>query len=1006
LFGPNQNQYPLKLQKSVWCVLLLVFGGILYFLIFTYQNIQRNQESFRWVNHTQAVINNIHTIRSHLFEVESQVRGFVISGNPTFLDDYSTQKQQLSAGSAELLKKTMDNAKQQGNSNHLLELIDRKIAFQDTLFAIAKGSRLEAESLISSLTGKKITDSLELILQKMENEERRLLAIRMDKYKSLSDVRFIVIIVLAIVAIILLSFLLLNIIRENVLRKKAEQKAQENELKYRNLIENSAVVVFTTDASGNFTYLSGKCKDFTGFTAEELVGEHFLMLVENSWERKVKEFYFLQKRNKTPETVFDFPIVSKNGERKWIEQSVVLLYEDGEPAGFQCVAKDITEKKYAEKLLAEAEKELKAKQEEYKDRLQAILDYMPMIVYLKDMDGRFIMVNQQFHEVFNTTDSEVIGKTTLNVHRSEESAKRFLAADEEVKSSLQPIEVEDVILTKDGERNMAIVKFPLLDKEGRVFAISAVGKDITESIRYQQQLIEARERAERAERLQEEFLANMSHEIRTPMNGIIGMTDLMETTFLNGEQKEYLRLIKESSQILLSLINDILDLSKIKAGRMTVEHIDYSLEDTVDAIVAPFTIKAREKGIGMIKTIHNETPFIIGDQHKLIQILNNLLSNAVKFTEKGNVSLNIVTKTNDADDSLHLYCTVTDTGMGIAKENLDDIFQSFVQAGRDMVRRFGGTGLGLAITKRLVELQGGEISVSSELGKGTTFQFSFPVMRSTLLEKTMDEASFNDSIDTISLRHKRILLIEDNLVNQKVTFLMLHKAGMLVDIANHGKEAIQFLEEGRTYDLVITDLQMPEMDGFQATQHIRSKLKLELPIIAMTASALRNEKEKCFQLGMNEYLTKPFAPNVLFYHLKRLLVVGQDTESTIEELVVDSKELYNLQFLYEMDDADYTAEVLELFLQTTPPVLSELTEYIKQANWPDVFRKAHSLKSSLGLLQLNRMVESVTSIEYFAKTETHTDKIPSLFDNVVQQYQLVKPMLESELAITRKKPVL
>lgn len=987
-------------------MLLLVFGGTLYFLIFTYQNTQRNRESFRWVNHTQAVINNIHIIRSDLFEMESQVRGFVISGNPTFLGDYSSKKQHLSSGSAGLLRLTHDNAKQQQNGNHLQELIDRKIAFQDTLFAIAGKSRWNAEALIASLTGKKITDSIEVILQKMENEERRLLAIRIDKYKSVSDVRFIVFIVIAIVAIVLFSFLFLNIIRENSLRKKAEHKAQDSEFKYRNLIENSAVVVFTTDSTGNFTYLSGKCKDFTGFSADELIGENFLMLVEKSWERKVKEFYFTQKRNNTPETVFEFPIISKNGDCKWIEQSVVLLHENGAPAGFQCVAKDITEKKYAEKLLAEAEKELKAKQDEYKNRLQAILDYMPMIVYLKDMQGRFMMVNQQFHEVFNTTDSEVIGKTTLNVHRSEESADRFLAADEEIKHSLQPVEVEDVILTKDGERHMAIVKFPLLDKQGQVFAISAVGKDITENIRYQQQLIEARERAEKAEQLQEEFLANMSHEIRTPMNGIIGMTDLMETTLLNGEQKEYLRLVKESSQLLLSLINDILDLSKIKAGRMTLEYIDYSLEDTVDAVIAPFTLKAKEKGISIIKTVSNEIPFIIGDQHKLVQILNNLLSNAVKFTEKGSVSVSIVTKAND-DDSLQLYCTIEDSGIGIAEENIEDVFQSFVQAGSDMVRRFGGTGLGLAITKRLVELQGGQIFVSSELGKGTAFHFHFPVKRSTLLEKTIDDASIQTSIDTISLRQKRILLIEDNPVNQKVTFLMLHKAGMLVDIANHGKEAIQFLEEGRSYDLIITDLQMPEMDGFQATQHIRTQLRLQLPIIAMTASALRNEKEKCLQLGMNEYLTKPFAPNVLFYHLKRFLVAGEETESATEEMITENGSvLYNLQFLHEMEDADYTAEVLELFLQTTPAMLSELLENTKLENWGDVFRKAHSLKSGLGLLQLNRMLESVATIEQFAKTETNTEQIPSLLDNVVNQYQLVKPMLEAELSTTLKKAVL
>jgi len=994
----------LKLQKSVWYILLLIFGSVLYFLLFTYQNIQRNKESFQWVNHTQEVIKTINTVRSDLYELESQVRGFVISGNTGFLDHYESRKIKLVTEVQQVLKQTSDNPRQQLNGQQLLSFIQDKISFQNKVYAAATASRLQGEAVIASMVGKHLTDSLETILQKMETEERSLLAVRTENIENLSASRYTTTIIVAIVVLAFLSVLMINVIKENSLRRKAESRAVENETKYRNLIENSAVVVYTTDTAGYYTYLSGKCKDFTGFHAEELVGEHFLLLVETAWEQKVQSFYLAQKENRTKETVFEFPIVTKNGERKWIEQSVVLLEEAGEPSGFQCVAKDITERKYGEKLLADAEKEIKAKQEEYQGRLQAVLDNMPMIVYLKDLDGNFMMVNRQFHDVFGTTDKEVIGRKALNVHLDEESASRFMLVDEEVKNTLQHIELEGLVLTTEGERNMSVVKFPLLDKEGNLFAISAVGKDITENIRYQKQLIEARERAEKAERLQEEFLANMSHEIRTPMNGIIGMTDLMETTFLNGEQKEYLRLIKESSQILLALINDILDLSKIKAGRMTVELIDYNLQNTVEAVLAPFSLKAKEKGIAIHKNIIQSSHFIIGDQHKLIQILNNLLSNAIKFTEKGSVSLTVTT--SGEADNLRLVCTVTDTGMGIAEENLEYIFQSFVQAGNDMVRRFGGTGLGLAITKRLIELQGGQITVSSEIGKGTTFRFQIPVQKSELTKSENEVISPQEEIDAKSLRFKKILLIEDNEVNQKVTFLMLHKAGMFVDIAANGTEAIGFLESGRTYDLIITDLQMPEMDGFQTTQHIRNHLQLQTPIIAMTASALRNEKEKCFELGMNEYLTKPFSPNVLFFHLKKYLLSKEEASQPVEEILVgDTSELYSLQFLHEMEDIDYTTEVLELFLKTTPPTLEEISEQVQHKNWEDVYRKAHSLKSSLGLLQMNRMLESVSSIEQFAKTSTNTDKIPSLLNNVLQQYQLVKPMLEAELSLTRKNTV-
>ncbi|HZH36996.1 MAG TPA: PAS domain S-box protein, partial [Flavisolibacter sp.] len=528
-------------------------------------------------------------------------------------------------------------------------------------------------------------------------------------------------------ACIALVFLIQRVAREMRMRRLAEEKAQTSESKYRELIENSSLVVFAMDMELNFSYLGGKCRDITGFKAEDLVGESLLTIVEKQWREKVLQFYQAQKENQTFETVLEFPVINKNGDRHWVEQSVVLIMENGNPVGYQSIAKEITERKFAEQLLQEAECRIKLKQEEYQERLQAILNNMPMIVYLKDLDGRFMMVNRQFHETFNTTDEAVIGKAEINVHTSESGLKRFEEADEQVKRTGKPVEIEDSLMTREGERNMLIVKYPLFDKNNELFAISAVGKDITELIRYQRQLITARKRAEKAERLQEEFLANMSHEIRTPMNGIIGMTNLMKTTGLNEEQGEYLHLIEESSGILLALINDILDLSKIKSGRMCVENVDYNLHQTIDSILAPFCVKAREKNIEINKIFQGLPKYITGDQHKFQQVLNNLLSNAVKFTNQGTLNL-FATTEKRADNKLYLICSVSDTGIGIAAENHEQVFESFVQAGSDMVRRFGGTGLGLAITKRLIELQGGKITVDSTLGEGTSFYVELPIV--------------------------------------------------------------------------------------------------------------------------------------------------------------------------------------------------------------------------------------------------------------------------------------
>ena len=978
--------------------MLLLTAGLLYLIFFTVQNIRQNKELTKWVNHTHFSIETIHDVHANLLDVESKVRGYAITGNKVFTKDYAEKTDLLLQSIARLQRQIDADPQQTKNLQELHVLVNQKLQWQNRIIRERDISQAGAEKLITSLTGKKLTDAIVSILQRVEIDEQALLNNRMKESDRLTTIRNTTFILLVTGVFIILALLLLRIIREVRMRRFAQQKAEISESKYRGLIENSALVVYTMDLEYNFSYVSGQCKNLTGFSAEDLVGESLLTIVAEDWRQNVQAFYTAQQQKRTFETNFEFPVVSKNGNLFWIEQSVVLLYEASEPVGFQSIAKDVTERKYAEKLLAESEQRVKAKQDEYQKRLQAILDNMPMFIYLKDIEGRFIMVNKQFHQTFGTTDEDVIGKSDVNVHVNESGAKKFTEADEEVKRTGKPVEVEDLVLTTEGERSMLIIKFPLFDKDNELFAISAVGKDITEVVRYQRQLITAKMRAEKAERLQEEFLANMSHEIRTPMNGIIGMANLLETTPLNTEQHDYLHLIQESSGILLSLINNILDLSKIKSGRMSVEITDFDLHQTVDSIIAPFSLKAKEKNIALNKIYQDLPRYIKGDQHKLQQILNNLLSNAIKFTQQGGVTLFATTEEREGD-ALFLIMSVTDTGIGISPENQEQVFESFVQAGSDMVRRFGGTGLGLAITKRLIELQNGKITVSSTPGEGTSFYVELPLVLSNGIAKpAAADLVQGKEIATQSLRGKSVLLIEDNLVNQKVTYLMLHKAGMRVDIAGHGKEAVELLQQ-RSYDLIITDLQMPEMDGFQTTVFIRNKLQLTTPIIAMTASALRNEKDRCMELGMNEYLTKPFAPATLFFHLKRFLLADETTQAAITNEAAEEKreEFYNLQFLEEMEDEEYTSEVLNLFLSSTPASISELKEASLREDWSEVHRKAHSLKSSLGILQMAPLLRTVTEIETLAKNKTNTDSIEQLIQQAVQQYTLVKPMLEAEL---------
>jgi PAS domain S-box-containing protein len=606
-------------------------------------------------------------------------------------------------------------------------------------------------------------------------------------------------------------------------------------------------------------------------------------------------------------------------------------------------------------------------------------------------------VNRSFREIFDLTEDQVIGKTDFDIE-THERAVHYQELDRKVIATLQSIEREETIYdVQKGDRNLLLTKFPLFDRDNNIYGVGGIARDFTERVLNQQKLIEAKKKAETAEQLQEQFLANMSHEIRTPMNGIIGMTNILMGTELNAEQKEFVQIIKQSSDNLLFLINDILDLSKIKSGKLSLEKVVFCLPELLETTVAPFQLRAKEKNIKIYLSLDAAVPEMLeGDPYRLTQILNNLFSNALKFTNKGYIQLTIFPLSVREDD-IELSFSVADTGEGIPDDKLESIFHAFEQASASTTRKFGGTGLGLAITRKLVEMQGGNIIVSSAENEGTVFRFTVhyqPAKHTDIEQKT--EITIKPG--NHKLAGKRILVVEDNEINQKVMQHILQKEKLVPVIADNGSVAVQMLEKGDQFDLIIMDLSMPEMDGFQTATYIRQKLKLDTPIIAMTASALRNEKLKCFELGMNEYLTKPFAPSELFFHLQRFLLpqhsaVAVELNASIEE----HEGLYDLAFVREMDDSDYFCEVLKLFLETTPAMLDELKEGILYENWDMVSKRAHKLKSSLGILKMNSMLAMAADIEQHSKTQTETNRLSAVLKKLVEQFTLVRPMIEAEL---------
>ncbi|WP_338439897.1 ATP-binding protein [uncultured Aquabacterium sp.] len=425
--------------------------------------------------------------------------------------------------------------------------------------------------------------------------------------------------------------------------------------------------------------------------------------------------------------------------------------------------------------------------------------------------------------------------------------------------------------TRSGGRHKWVEELDTLGVTLNVMA-HAVQDDVNQRARAQQELREARDQAEAATRAKSMFLANMSHEIRTPMNAIVGMTHLALQTPLTEQQRDYLGKVQSASAMLLGVINDILDFSKIEAGKLTLESAPMRIDSVVNDAMMMVRQRAQDKGIALrcefvSPELLGERGLIHGDALRLGQVLANLLSNAVKFTEHGHVTLRV--RLSDwAPTEATLHVEVEDTGIGMNEDQLQNLFSEFTQADGSTTRRYGGTGLGLSITRRLVALMGGDIVVHSEPAQGSTFRVQMPVVPARILGTSPGASATHPSVrdERLRLDGLRVLLVEDNALNQQLAHELLTRRGAQVTVAQHGQEALDLLRQpGAHHDVVLMDLQMPVMDGYQATQAIRQDPALrDTPVLAMTAHAMVEERERCLALGMQGHLSKPLDPLTLY----------------------------------------------------------------------------------------------------------------------------------------------
>jgi signal transduction histidine kinase/DNA-binding NarL/FixJ family response regulator len=521
--------------------------------------------------------------------------------------------------------------------------------------------------------------------------------------------------------------------------------------------------------------------------------------------------------------------------------------------------------------------------------------------------------------------------------------------------------------------------------------------DITQRNYFEQELIKAKEIAEKSVEVKENFLANVSHEIRTPMNAISGLTKILLKTNLNEKQKDYIDAIKTSSDILLVLINDILDLTKAQSGKMVFERADFNLSRLIFSVSDLFQSKVEEKNLKFSVNLDEKVPeSLIGDAVRLNQILLNLISNAIKFTEHGEIR--VASKLlQESESYVIIEFKVMDTGIGIPKDKINTIFESFTQASTEITRKYGGTGLGLNIVKQLVELQGGNISITSTPKKGSEFSFSLTFEKShkQFAEKEKRDIAFSIPFN----RAVKVLLVEDNHINQLVAKTVLNDFGFITHVAASGKQALEKVRKEK-YDVILMDIQMPDMSGYETTYHIRQMPEphKSIPIIAMTANAGKVYQEKCLKAGMDDYISKPFNEYSLYRKICKQLKL-ELMEEEAKPLTNQDFKLTNLDYLRTVSKGNtkFMAEVISIFMLQTPSAITNMKKYAHAGDWKSLAAEAHKIKPSFNFMGMKKTGDLAKEIEELGKNNVQTEKIVFSIEKIEDACSKAFPELEMEL---------
>ena len=750
----------------------------------------------------------------------------------------------------------------------------------------------------------------------------------------------------------------------------------KNEISAYKMALNESSIVAITNSKGIIEYANANFCKISKYSHKELIGKDHRILnsgyhpkefIHSLWSTiKSGKIWRGEIKNK-----------AKDGSIYWVDTTIVpFLNERGDIKQYISVRYDIT----AKKILSQYSLSLI---EASRDPLVTISPFGKII----DMNEAMVTVTGIDRVKLKGSDFKIYFTNPEKASRVyQEVFKKGFVAD-------YPLVIKDHKLT-DVLFNGSVYK----DDQGNVMGAVIVARDITEQKRSERELhaaitsaematgiaehakSEAENAAERAKesvKAKQQFLSNMSHEIRTPMNAIIGFTKVVLKTELTAKQREYLMAIKMSGDALIVLINDILDLAKVDAGKMIFEQSPFRMALSISAMLHLFEPKIQEKNLQLIKEYDSTIPsLLLGDSVRLHQIILNLVSNAVKFTNSGSITVSVKVLEQDTE-KVKIQFSVKDTGIGISQEKIEKIFENFQQATSGTSRLYGGTGLGLAIVKQLVEQQGGNVSVVSKINKGSTFSFTLDFLKTSGDESiAKTETPLRDE----KLSNVKVLVVEDIVLNQLLMKTLLDDFGFERDIAANGKIAIEKLKK-KKYDIILMDLQMPMMNGFETTTYIRDILKLSIPIVALTADVTTVDLEKCKAVGMNDYIAKPVDEKALYYKIVSL--VKKSKLNNIENLTsISGKDVkqkcINLQYLAlrTKSDPNLMMEMISLYLEQTPPLITSMKESLDNKDWNSLHAAVHKIIPSFAIMGIDPDFENMAKkIQEYARTQEQTDDI-------------------------------